>query len=545
MLPLIALAWVLADQSPQTPPQQQDAPPATASVRGRVVAADSGQPLRRALVQISQIDSAGSAPAAVRENRSGSTDADGVYEFKNLPAGRYNLGASKGAFVRAEWGQTASASTGKPLDVHAGERVDHVDFALARGGVITGRIVDESGEPISGLRVSAVRSGTMSGARQPGQIAGASTNDLGEFRIFGIAPGQYVVQALWQRLGPGDPASVDRTGYPRTFFPGTTVEAEAQRFTVGAGRTIGDLVMTIAPIRTARIEGSVVDAQGRPMTGVMLEMLATVGGSNAMSAMALRPDGTFVFPSLPPGDYVFRTQPTATRPEMAMQKLTLGDADITDLRLVAMPPATIAGRVVIDPSSQPPAAALSIASVLDSQAMPGGMRPVRVNDDFTFEVTAWPGRNRISTINLPAGWTIRAVRVDSVDVIDDGIDVSPGQKITGVDVELTTKIATISGLITTARGEVAKECTVVLFPTDSKRWKANSRYIRAARTDQDGRFKLSNVPPSDYYAVAVEKMEPGQSTDADFLERVAPGAKRITVAEGETKTLDLKVAPAS
>ena len=85
--------------------------------------------------------------------------------------------------------------------------------------MIAGRIVDESGEPLSGLRVSAVRPATMNRVRQQVPSSSASTDDLGEFRIYGIAPGQSFVQALWQRFGGGDPSSVDRTGYPLTYFP--------------------------------------------------------------------------------------------------------------------------------------------------------------------------------------------------------------------------------------------------------------------------------------------------------------------------------------
>ena len=112
-----------------------------------------------------------------------------------------------------------------------------------------------------------------------------------------------------------------------------------------------------------------------------------------------------------------------------MTKLTLSPGDeVKDLRLVMMPPATISGRVVIDPSAAPPSAAISVIAWLAAASMPGGARPARVNDDFTFELSAWPGRNLIDARNLPPGWAIRAVRHDSVDVIDDGIEVTPGEK---------------------------------------------------------------------------------------------------------------------
>jgi protocatechuate 3,4-dioxygenase beta subunit len=537
MITTIVLAAVLAGQQPAPEPQQ--APPPTASIRGRVVAADGGQPLRNAQVQIGQID----APSTdTRVNRTATTDANGVYEFSGLPAGRYVVSAWKGAYVRLQWGQEQSTSAGKPIDLPARERLDRVDFALPRGGVITGRIVDEFGEPLQGLRVSAVRPGSLNGARQMMTAGSSSTNDIGEFRIYGVPPGQYYVQALFQRIGPGDAASIDRTGYPLTFFPGTPSQAEAQRFNVAAGRTIGDLVMTMPSIKTARVAGLVVDRDGQPVGNVTIEMLSTVGGSNAMSRVMV-PGGAFTFASLAPGDYAFRTVPTPERPDVAMLRLALNPGDdVKDLRLVTMPQATISGRIVLEPWLTPPAAALSIMAAPDNQTMPGGVRPAKVADDMTFELNAQPGRNRVAMLNLPSGWMVRAVRVDSVDVIDDGIEVSPAQKITGVDVELTNKVGTVSGLVTDARGDPSKDYSLVLFPADNKAWKPASRFLRTGRPDQDGRFKLTNLPAGDYYIVAVDKLDPGQWTDPEFLERLVPSSKRVTLAEGETKTMELKLA---
>jgi protocatechuate 3,4-dioxygenase beta subunit len=535
----------------QSPPQQASAqsqpPPATSTIRGRVIAGDTGQPLRKAQVHLYQMEPpSGGTIGPGRGNRTATTDADGKYEFTQLLAGRYNVSASKGGYLNMSWRQQQPNGSGKPLDLPAGEALDRIDFTLSRGGVITGRIVDEFGEPLSGVRVNAMRAQMINGSRQLMQMTGGTTDDLGEFRIFGITPGQYYLQAMWQRMGGGDPTSPDRTGYPVTFFPGTTNEAEAQRFTVAAGRTIGDLTLALSPIRTARVEGTVVDADGRPMGNTFLEVLQSSANNNFMGGQMVGPDGTFTLAGVAPGEYTFRTQPTPTRKDVAMMKLTVGSEDITDVRLVALPPAVVSGRIVIDPSLPLPAAALSLSAMPETPQMPGGMRPAIVADDLSFELTAMPGRNRITMMNLPPGWAIRAVRVNSVDVIDDGIDVKPGERVTGVDVELTNKIAAVSGRVTTAGGEPAKDSTLLVFASDSKRWKPNGRhYPRTARADQDGRFKVSGLPPSDYYIIAIDKLEPGQWTDPDFLERIRSKATSVTIGEGETKSVELRISTAS
>ena len=542
----LCLALTLAGaQAPQTP--AQTAPPDTAIIRGRVTGGDTGQPLRKAQVRLVPIGETGATNVPGLTNRTASTDADGKYEFKELPAGRYVVSASKGAYVSVTFGQPLQQMTagGKPMDLRAGEMLERVDFTLPRGGVITGRVLDEFGEPLTGLQITAMRSQTVGGKRQLIRSGFGSTNDVGEFRMFGLAPGQYYVQAAWRRMGPGDPTSPDHTGYPLTFFPGTTIETEAQRVTVAAGQTVSDLVMALSPVKTARVEGIVVDADGRPMGGVGLQVIQSSAGFNSMSGSSVRPDGTFVFANMSAGEYTFRTEPTATRQNVAMLKVTVGSEDITDLRLVALPPATVSGRIMIDPSVTPPAAGFSLTASLEGQPMPGGMRPARVNDDLSFELTLLPGRNRISMLNLPPGWAMRSLRVSSVDVIDEGIDVKAGDTVSGVDVELTNRLASVSGLVTNSRGEAVKEYTLVLFAADSKRWKAGGRFLRTARPDQDGRFKVSGMPPADYCIIAIDTLEPGQWTDPEFLERARSQARTLTIMDGETKTIDLKIATAS
>jgi hypothetical protein len=180
-------------------------------------------------------------------------------------------------------------------------------------------------------------------------------------------------------------------------------------------------------------------------------------------------------------------------------------------------------------------------ATLDEQPMPGGRTPAVVADDLTFELTAMPGRNHITWPMLPTGWTMRSVRVNNVEAIDDGFDVKPGEKITGVDVELTTKVAVVAGRVTNARGDPVKECTLLMFPTDSRRWKASGRYLRVARAEQDGRFKVSGLVPADYYIIAVDKLDGAQWPDPDYLDRIRAKASRVTIGEGGTRTIDLKI----
>jgi hypothetical protein len=540
-----AVSLARAQTQPPAPVPTATAAVANGTIRGHVVAADSGQPLRRAQVRIVAMEPTKGSSGFNRELLSAMTDADGKYELGDLSPGRYTVMAFKTAYVTASWGQTQAGQAGKPLDLRAGDVVDRVDFSLPRGGVITGRIVDEFGEPLSSIQVSAAQARVINGKRDLQQMNSASTDDLGEFRIYGLTPGQYYVKTTWRRMGGFvDPTSPDRTGYADTLFPGTQSVEDAQRFTVRAGQTISDLMMALLPISTVRVEGTVVDTSGKPLGNTQLLITRNEGGVGLVSSGApVRPDGTFVIPNLTAGEYNLRTQPAPPQKDTATLTLTVDSEDIKGLRLVAMPPAMISGRIVVDPAQ---AQALPNPLMLTAQGSEPAtfynFRPVRVADDLTFEVEATAGRSHITMMSLPAGWMVRAVRVNSIDVTDEGIEVKQSEHVSGVDVELTNRSATISGTVSATDGSAAKEFTAVVFAADSKKWTPNSRYQRIGRPDQDGRFTISALPPGDYSVVAVDRLDTGgQWTDPEFLQRMSAGASAVTVTDGETRTVTLKL----
>src|SRR5215471_19309458 len=228
-------------------------PAGTARIRGRVTAADTGAPLRHAQLQLSSPQTG---------SQTGTTDADGRFEFGRLAAGQYTLTATKIGYLRAQYGQRgplAALNSGAPIDLGGSQKVDGADIQLVRGGVVTGSLVDEFGDPIPDASVQALRYQFVNGQRQlvrAGRVA--QTNDIGEFRLFGLLPGKYHIFAMAQAstaalgqfggsgasmaprgtrpgldsVSPPDDAS---SGYAPTYYPGTANVADAQVVTIGAG----------------------------------------------------------------------------------------------------------------------------------------------------------------------------------------------------------------------------------------------------------------------------------------------------------------------
>ena len=127
---------------------------------------------------------------------------------------------------------------------------------------------------------------------------------------------------------------------------------------------------------------------------------------------------------------------------------------------------------------------------------------------------------------------MKAVRLNGTDVTDTGIEVRPNEDVSGVEIELTTQVSELSGMVADARGQTVKDYSVVVFARDSARWTFGSRYFGGRPPDQDGRFKVRNLPPGDYYAIALDYVEPGAGTDPEFLEKIRDRATPFSMTEG-------------
>src|SRR5262245_46722945 len=282
----VAVAHAQGPPPPPPPPPPglvqiptRDAPmrTGTASIRGRVVAEGTNRPIPRAEVRVSSPESP--------SGKSVETDANGRYELNALPAGKYTLSAFKLTYVRTTFGQTRPNGVGQPIELANGQAVANVNFKLTRGGVITGRIVDEFDDPVTDVQVMVMRSQYMNGERRlMPAVAGrpAITNDLGDYRLFGLPPGQYYVSATLRNFTGGD--TDDRSGYAPTYYPGTGSIGEAQRVTIASGQTMQGVNLTLLPVRTVRISGAAFDSEGKALAGGMVMAMERTG----MAMMSMR-----------------------------------------------------------------------------------------------------------------------------------------------------------------------------------------------------------------------------------------------------------------
>jgi hypothetical protein len=520
----------------------RDAAPATGSsvIRGRVFAAAGQRPLAKVEVR--------AVASAARVTRVVLTDATGRFEITELPAGRYTVSTNKQNYVRASFGERRPLGPGAPIEIGAGQIVARIDFTLQRTAAITGRILDEFGDPAPGVQVAPMRYLYVNGERRMQTFGASSTNDLGEYRIFGLAPGQYFVSATLRPMAFGINDTTDRTAYLPTLYPGTGDPAAAQRLTVGPGQTITGINMALLPVASSRISGIALDTNGKPMTGGGVNVMSRTMVTGSVGFGQLKADGTFTVGGLPPGDYTLRVSAPFAPDEFAVADVSVSGGDVTDVQLVAVKPSIVRGRIVFEGQDARLPAASTVRlngmhpSASPMSAMPGTATP---KDDWTFEMKTTAGRTIIrGGVSAPGDWRLdRVIAADGADVTDAGIDV-PANGTIEVAIVMTTRHNDITGTVVDESGAKVRDCMVVVFAEDSQRWTPGMRHLGISRPDADGVFHL-RVPAGDYLAVAFEQTDPqGPSyNDPDILQQLRDHALSFSIGATEKKTLEVHLGP--
>ena len=533
--------------------QPRDAAPAkegTASIRGRITAADTGLPLRRAVVMLM-----GSGPSG---SRSVATNPDGRFVFSGLPGGSYRLRATPGAF-RAQYlaifyGSSGPNEGGEPIELKDGQRFV-ADIALPRGGVIVGRVTDEFGEPIARAQVFASRA--MAGSGVYNRVGGGfhQTDDQGRFRLYGLEPGVYIVGAE-MRGSEGPPVQGGSEGFVPTYSPTTVNEQEATRIRVTSAGETGDVDIQLIRTQTFQIRGTITDSKGRPVLRPHVYLSRSTGTSGTSFGFGVEQAGTVVIRDVIPGDYRLNVrtgsmdslqQPTSTqeRPEYASIPLTV-TGDIDNLAVVTQPGVSITGQVVFAEGVLPnPRSALRV--MLHPADPRGGMfgsyPSAEVAANLQFTLNDLFGAQLVRISGLPSGYALKAVTLGSTDITDTPIEFKPEHS-KHVQVIVTSRASALEGTVTNDAGEPAASITVVMIPEDKTSWKANSARLRFGRTLKTGKFSMTGVLAGRYYVVATprEGVYLGQGAGPEVYESLTKEATIVVIGEDEKRTVDLRVA---
>jgi protocatechuate 3,4-dioxygenase beta subunit len=572
-------------------------PSRTAAIAGIVLDQSTHRPAANALVLV-----AGADVGVVRVT---ATDARGQFAFAGLPAGHFLIGAGKPSWLPVIYGASRPGRPGTLLALDAGQRVGDVALALVRGGVIAGRVTGDGDRPVPGARVRVVQHRAFAGevalTGDAGDPVAVTTDADGRYRVFDLPPGEYAVAVQARGIIGGDvrrvtEAEVDAAtsvttaraapanangmalGWAPAYFPGTSSPAEAEAIVLTAGETRAHVDVHMKIARFVRVDGTVASSDGAAPPN--LQMTLRPRGLNAsgiiLTSLTTRPspDGRFVFPNLPPGEYTVaaRTMPpppappdrpfagalptAATSARWATHDITVHEENVTDIALALRPGVNVSGTIQLAGGARLPADAPLIrvgVRPTPGSAVQNALDAVLLDKDGRFTIGGLvPGRYRIyvqvpnnDVLQVPEWFATTAIAGSASE--GDALDVPFDLTAAGgpeIAITLTNDTQELDGVVRDAAGHAARDCTVVVFPVDPRFWFQQSRRIVTRQSDRDGRFVFgvgAGLPVGEYFLAVVPDGRPGEPLDVLMLEELAATAVKVALNANESKTMDLKL----
>jgi Carboxypeptidase regulatory-like domain len=524
-------------------------PKESAVISGVVLDLDSATPVRSAVVSLSRSYGRGIS-------RTVTTDAAGRFEIADLPGGEYVLSVIRFGYLPTNFGEQRPGGPGATITVADAETRDDVAIPISRGGTISGRVFNEHGDAVPGVQVQAMRYRFEDGKRVLQPAFMDRTDDRGDFRLFTLPPGEYYVYAeprtafgFAALAAPGSRSISGAAGFVGaigTYHPNSSTPARARAVTVLSSRETTGINVVLATGKPARVRGRAVTAGGEALSRVSLAMKGGVLGIAPVTILvAVREDGSFEAPSVAPGEYIVtaRSGPEADA-EMARVEITVA-GDVDDLLLVGVRGGSLRGTITTeDGDAVPlPAAQISVRLVpaTNERAQPPSTAPVQ--PDYTFELKELVGSFRLAAdvAGFSGHWAAKAIRWRGDDVTHRTFEFRSGEAIDGLEVVLSERWATLSGVVRDDRNVPVGDTAVLLFPADESLWITGSRYIRPMRTDRDGRYGVSTLLPGNYLLAVSNDVETRRLDDVSFLRSLVERAAQVVLKDEDDLVFHLRV----
>ncbi len=555
---IIAGSVALSLQSP-TASAAQTSTPARATLSGIVTKDPGSEPVKKALIELiaeSQSDGA---------NYTALTGVDGGFRIENIVPGRYRLFVERSGYQEIDKHQRRTE--GRVLTLGAGQELKDLVIRLQAAAVVEGRVTDEDGDPMPEAQVAVMRQTFVAGRSHWEQVGAERTNDLGDYRIPGLAAGNYFIsvtpppdfRSLIETTGNGAASRNGAAGsekpapaaYQTTYYPGTRDRGQAAPIQLHAGDDF-PANFSLTPSPSLIIRGLVV---GLPPGTTAAIMLQSKDFSLVLNGAEMHKDGSFEIRDVSPGAYtIFATVDNAAVPMMARQALQVAAANVEGLQLAPQAGGSIRGRFRMEAASvskpDPSQMFLLLRSADgDDDAVgavtvgEGSPALAHVNADGSFEwknVSAGHYYVQISDASSLPDWFLKSVAAGGREVTDSGLSVSGG--ITTLDVLASANGATAEGVATNQKDEPVADAVVVAVP--EARFRSHPDRYRKAATDQGGRFTLRGLPPGDYTVLAWESIDGEAYFNPEFLKSYEGQGKALRVSEGDRANLQLKTIPA-
>ena len=467
-------------------------PTGTASVSGRVTRSDTGAPVQRAAVQLSALTG-----VSVRSLKS--TPESGDFSFSDLPAGEYRLTWSATGLANPDASVLLPFGSGRLIKIADGQRLSNVQLPLSPMPMISGRVSDQAGKPMAGVRVSL--SNLRNRLNRPEfvlvNVQIAQTDTDGKYRFADVIPGDYYVLASaapFDRVDATDsPVVPDRwLPFAPTYFPGTASVFGARPVRVTLGIDAPDVTIPLVPSELVPVSGHVFNKNGQPAPDATVLMIPTEAGE-AQTDVAVRArsdaNGRFAYPGIPPGPYVLQVFNRGAFGSRTVGVPTIPEG-VAGIEVTVRPPVSARGRLRFEGGPAPDKENVWVTFArTDFASGPIGSNSMTVKpgEDWSFALhgLAWIGLIRVIP---PKGWALKSVMLNGRDIVDVPSDFQTAD-VNGLELVMTNRLASIVGTVTDGNKPVT---SLILILPESIETGA-PRMMGGGGSNTDGTFQISGV----------------------------------------------------
>jgi len=536
---LLAASSAFGQAAPAPP-----AAPAKGIIEGQVFNVATGAPLKKATVRLVGLGarpSGGMPSTASRE-----TDEQGRFAFTRLEAGRYDLSAERQGFLRQSYGGRKYNTSGTPIGLAQDQHVKDILIKLSPQSVITGKVLDEDGDPVANVQVRALKFVYRGGKKQWSQVANGQTSDIGEYRIPNLDPGSYLVGTN-SRSPAGDTMQTPSNGalpdepetiYAPTYYPSTMDSSTAVPVDVTAAGEIRGVDIRLRKTQVFRIRGKVVNAAGGRGT-VMVRLTPIDGISIVTTSPARAPDNRFELRGVTPGSYLVHAQlGNGSQPSVAFQEVRVSNSHVDGLVLTVAPGNDILGIVKVEDATGP--VDVPNLSVALRPALPiamGGAPRIKVGSDLTFTLKSLvPMHYAVSVLGAPDNCFVKSIRFGGEEAPEEGIDVTSGGEMVIV---LSATAGEVDGAVVDKEGKVVAGAIVALIPKDGPTTAIQSRVA-----DEYGAVTFKGLKPGEYRLIAWEDIPPGAFLDPEFRKQFEGRGESVKLDASAKRAIQVTAIPA-
>jgi hypothetical protein len=533
---LLVGAMGVAGQERNAAPQKPMGKPSDlCSVEGVVVKSTTGEGIKSVTVQLTPLGGGQQPYSTLTEN-------NGRFIIRDIAPGRYAIHASGNGYMQQAPEKGKGNTQVRILDLTPGKNVSGMAFRLVPPGVITGTVYDEDGDPVTLAQVKALRL-TGSGARRQVSEAGSGqTNDLGEYRIWGLQPGNYLVAVMYQhpRTNLGPPT--DEVYLP-TFHPSTPDTSQATLVEVQPGAEVSGIDVDLRQAHAVMVRGRVmVDGAVKSLRGirVSLDPRATGGGYSFSNygGSVQNDSGDFEIRGVPPGPYNLSAfWNDGKRQLYGKVPVEVSNANLDGVAFVLDSPITLAGRFRVEGSEQLDFTRLGLwLQPIDSTM---GSENAEIKPDGTFVLQdVFDGDYRVRVFGYPEGYYVKSAREGGSEVLESGLTISRSQPPARLEIVLSPDGGRVDGTVLKEQHPVSG-IWVVLVPDPPHRDREEMYRVKA--TDAFGRFSLSGLPPGDFKLFAWQPVQGTNYTDPDLLKAFEDRGTPVQIEERQQQTMQLDV----